>query len=196
MSRRYWTADWHLGHPNVIKYCERPFRDAEHMNERLIAEANSRVRADDTLIHVGDFVTRGRAKGVEGLKTKWHEYASRIVGRLVLLEGNHDEQNKTKTVGRHLICRIGSYRVFVSHYPTDSETQDPALMEWVHATCHFALCGHVHNHWDHKWIHVTHGRPGFLNINVGVDVRSMRPMSDDEVLNEYRKLISINNERK
>jgi calcineurin-like phosphoesterase family protein len=189
MSKRYWTADWHLGHPNVIHYCNRPYRDVEHMNKRLIGDANIRVGSDDSLIHVGDFVTRGKAKGVEGLRTKWNEYASQIQGKLVLLEGNHDEQNKTKTIGRHLICRISCYRVFVSHYPTDSETHDPDLIEWVHGKCHFALCGHVHTSWSHKWIHMTHGQPGFLNINVGVDVRKWRPMSDDEILNEYHHIV-------
>ena len=194
MSKRYWTADWHLGHPNILKYCKRPFHDVEHMNERLIAEANMRCGDDDNLIHVGDFVTRGGAKGVMGLKLKWNDYAKKINSNLVLLEGNHDHQNKTKTIGRHLICTISNFRVFVTHYPTDSDTHDPALIEWVYGNCHFAIVGHVHDHWDHKWTHTSHGKPTFLNINVGVDVRNYRPISDDEVINEYNKLKRMQHE--
>ena len=164
------------------------------MNERLIAEANMRCGDDDNLIHVGDFVTRGGAKGVMGLKLKWNDYAKKINSNLVLLEGNHDHQNKTKTIGRHLICTISNFRVFVTHYPTDSDTHDPALIEWVYGNCHFAIVGHVHDHWDHKWTHTSHGKPTFLNINVGVDVRNYRPISDDEVINEYNKLKRMQHE--
>lgn len=188
MSKRYWTADWHLGHSNILNYCNRPFRDVEHMNERIIAEANMRAREDDNLIHVGDFVIRGVQKGIEGLRLKWNDYAKQINSNLVLLEGNHDKQNKTKTIGRDLISWVSHFRVFVSHYPTNSVTHDPELIDWVYGNCDFAVCGHVHDNWSHRWMSVSHGKPPFLNINVGVDVRNYRPMSDDELTNEYVKL--------
>lgn len=151
------------------------------MNERLVAEANQRAKAGDMLVHVGDFVCRGNEKGVAGLRHPWNFYADQIASRLVLLEGNHDKQNKVKTVGKHLFCKISHFNVFVSHLPTDNENQDPLLIDYVRRACAFAICGHVHDAWTVKTC------AGIVNINVGVDVHKYRPISDDEVLGIYTK---------
>jgi len=36
MTTTWFTADLHLGHRNIISYCERPFLDAAEMNDALI----------------------------------------------------------------------------------------------------------------------------------------------------------------
>jgi calcineurin-like phosphoesterase family protein len=33
----WFTADEHYGHPKIIKYCNRPFKNAKEMDEVLIA---------------------------------------------------------------------------------------------------------------------------------------------------------------
>jgi len=43
----WFTADLHLGHRNIIEYCNRPFADVDEMNRALIANWNQVV---------GDFV--------------------------------------------------------------------------------------------------------------------------------------------
>ena len=181
MSRRAWTADLHLGHPAIIEYCKRPFKGVEHMNDRLIQEINMRCAPLDVLVHVGDAVTKGVARGIEGLRLKWADYRKRINCQVVLLEGNHDPQNKTKTVARHMISQIGPHRVFVSHYPTDSDTQDPDLMKWARLKCDYAICGHVHEKWEFKW----DGK--LLNVNIGVDQHNYRPVFDDELTTMVNK---------
>lgn len=185
MSKRYWTADWHLGHGNIIGYCKRPFTSIEHQTERIIAEANMRVKHDDVLVHVGDFCTRGKAAGVEGLRLSYRHYVEQLNGTVVLTEGNHDGQNKTKTVATHMVVKIGNYVAFVSHYPTDAICHSPSLIDWVSQNCDFAICGHVHEKWKTMKHHVTHGTKPLLNINVGVDRWKYRPISDDEVLNLF-----------
>lgn len=151
------------------------------MNARLVAECNQRARAEDFLIHVGDFMCRGCEKGAEGLRLPWTHYAGQLHARVVLLAGNHDRQNKVKTVGKHLFGTIGPCRFFASHYPTDSEEHDPLLMDYVRATCHFAICGHVHEKWRVRTC------AGIINVNVGVDANGYMPISDDEVLALYFK---------
>ena len=79
MSKRYWTADLHLGHANIAKYCSRPWlkpymlgpdgkwackemKDlcSENMNKGLIQKMNMRIKPEDTVMHVGDFCCKGQ----------------------------------------------------------------------------------------------------------------------------------------
>lgn len=189
MSKTYYTADQHLGGAGVIEYCQRPFKSVEHQTDRIIAEANSRAKAGDTLVIVGDVVAYGREQGREGARLRWPHYRDMIHADTVVLQGNHDEQNKTKTIGHHLFTKVGGFRAFVSHYPTDAiEQWAPDLIQYVYGNCDFALCGHVHNAWKTRAM-LTHqpGRPTFLNINIGVDVWKYRPVSVEEIVNEYNK---------
>ena len=63
MSKIFYTADLHLGHANIIKYCNRPFKDVDQMNETLIRNWNSRVKPEDTVIHNGDFCFKNTPGG-------------------------------------------------------------------------------------------------------------------------------------
>lgn len=198
---RFWTADLHLGHAGIVLHCGRPFmrqapltaplefRDAEHakvtaarMNDRLIAYINERCKPSDTLVHVGDFSVCGVVSGLDGLRIKAEEYLRRINCHTVLVEGNHDSNNHVKTACRSMIINLQGRRVFVSHFPTDNENQDPEYMAYIYGSCAFAICGHVHEKWKFRHMHVSHGRPTFLNVNVGVDQWKYRPVSDDELV--------------
>ena len=78
------TSDSHYGHNNVIKYSNRPFADAEEMDEVLISNHNSVVKPTDTVIHLGDFAFSGPARIKEIL--------NRLNGKYIFLPGNHDNQ--------------------------------------------------------------------------------------------------------
>ena len=167
----------HLGHSKIIEYAERPFKDCNHMNKRLIHESNMRVNFSDTVVHVGDFCIRN-PQGV-----KFAEWRARLTGDWVFTKGNHDRNNGVKPVCNSMFCSIGRYTAFVSHVPFFYEDWfDEHLRHYVVATCDFAICGHVHKAWAYDNGH------GIPVINVGVDVRDYRPVSDDEVINLYEKL--------
>ena len=36
-SRVFFTSDTHFNHTNIIRSCNRPFKDVSHMNETIIA---------------------------------------------------------------------------------------------------------------------------------------------------------------
>jgi len=177
---RYWTADMHLGHGRCIEYCKRPFRDCHHMNKWLIKEANMRINDDDVCVHVGDF----------SMKDGWR-CRQRLNGNWLFLRGNHDKNNKVKTVADWMFLRLSHFRIFVSHVPyfyrDESRTATyhlpDELVAFVESTCDFAVCGHVHEKW-----HVS--MDGKIpTINVGVDVNNYRPVSDAELLEIYKKEI-------
>jgi len=79
---RFFTADLHFGHRNIIDYCRRPFRDADEMDAALVNRWNETVAADDEVVVLGDFAM-GRLVDTLPLVALLH-------GRKVLLAGNHD----------------------------------------------------------------------------------------------------------
>ena len=82
MSRIFLISDTHYNHSNVIRYCDRPFKDVYEMNKGIINSWNSVVRNDDICYHLGDFGF--------GNKEQISEWVRALNGRIRLILGNHD----------------------------------------------------------------------------------------------------------
>lgn len=81
-GERVWlTADLHLGHRNVLFYCNRPFADAQTMDAALVRQLG-KVGMDDWLVIVGDVALGDHTLAFPLLRA--------IPGRKVLVVGNHD----------------------------------------------------------------------------------------------------------
>ena len=52
MSQLFFTSDHHFGHANIIKFCNRPFKDVQEMNETLIERWNKKVKPKDHVYHL------------------------------------------------------------------------------------------------------------------------------------------------
>ena len=85
----YFIADTHFNHVNIIKYCNRPFKNTDEMNEYIIKRWNSIVKETDTVYHLGD-VGFGSLQEVKSL-------VERLNGRKILLRGNHDFKIRVNT---------------------------------------------------------------------------------------------------
>ena len=185
--KTYFTSDLHFQSteaPGIIDWAHRPFKSVEKHDAALIRGIQERVKPDDLLIHVGDFMNYGKNRGRESGRAKPEEYIKRIGRQIVFLEGNHDPNNHVRCVGRTLTTKVGRYIVSVGHYPScdsrfecvDTPTYkcESLGMKW-----HIHLCGHVH----HSWTILRDGlhKPNVLNINIGVDAWKYRPVSEAEL---------------
>ena len=50
----WFTSDLHLGHRNVIKFCNRPWEDEKEMGKSLIENWNNTVGDNDIVFVLGD----------------------------------------------------------------------------------------------------------------------------------------------
>lgn len=130
----YVTADLHLGHPQILDHCARPFRSIEEHDRGLVAAWNNRIRDEDDIFVLGDF-----ALGLSARELR--RVFGELRGRKHLIVGNHDS---AKTLALpwasppREILRVTLERtqLFLSHYPVRS---------WpgMHAGT-IALYGHTH----------------------------------------------------
>lgn len=175
MGDLFITSDTHFGHANIIKYCNRPFKDVDEMDNRLIKNWNERVKKYDQVIHLGDFCFKNSIGGKPGEGTTnnfWHYY-SKLNGYITLVKGNHDRNNGTNTKITSLIISFGNNDYFMTHRPPQHPLEMPEFID-------ICLCGHVHEKWLYKWL------DNKLLINMSVDVHGYYPVK----MREVERLIS------
>ena len=170
------TSDWHLGHRNIIKYCQRPYADVDTMNQDMIARHNGLVAGSDTVWVLGDVV----------MSSQFLPLVSRFNGRKILVPGNHDaawrgtDKWRPENVDKYLEAgfaevihepqplRVGGIDVQLSHFPYLADTHDsPRFVQWrLPDTGGWLFCGHIHTQWR------QHQR----QINVGSDAWGGSPV--------------------
>jgi len=161
--RTFFTADLHIGHTNIIKYCNRPFCNVTEMNETIIRNWNSVVKPGDVVHVLGDFCFTRKDGVVEN-------YLRKLNGQVHLVVGNHDSKFVTKSDGfasvRHLdTIRVGNQCIVLCHY---------AMRVWNkshHGS--WQLYGHSHGQLPDDL--------GLLSTDVGVDRWNFTPVSFEEI---------------
>jgi len=167
MSKLFFTADLHLGHGNIIKYCDRPFKDVNHMNRELIRRWNERVKPEDVVIHNGDFCFKTHTDG-KGMPVSAKTWEDKLNGKIIFIKGNHDKNNSCRTKIYSLQLKIGGQYIHIVHDPLFANTK-----------YEINITGHVHEKWQCKRI-----KKGFSFtdcINCGVDVWNFYPVTYDEL---------------
>lgn len=77
------TADWHIGHKNVLEYDNRPFKDLHTMHMGLIRRFNATVSDNDVCYFLGDMgICTSELLG-------W--VIAQLNGTKILILGNHDK---------------------------------------------------------------------------------------------------------
>lgn len=171
----YWTSDWHLNHFNIIKYTGRPFHTLEEMNSAIIKNFNERVKEDDLVFFLGDFIFRSGSKRGEGETDKPSYFLKQLNCRnIIFIGGNHDKNNSLKTPIQNIGIRYGGKRINLVHNP-----------EFCNINCDINICGHVHDKWKIKRYHK--GEQFTDCINVAVEQWNYRPITWMEIWQEYSK---------
>lgn len=146
----FFTADWHLGHDNIMPYMKRPFAGLHTMTEALVGRFCEDVHGGDTTYFLGDMLwTKEWMVTLEGLP-----------GNKVFIPGNHDKSYfKVKHVEtRHFAPKDYEVQIYMGHYP---------LRTWPgRGKGAWNVHGHMHGM----------GGPWDGAIDVGVDAWDFRPV--------------------
>jgi calcineurin-like phosphoesterase family protein len=140
MGKIFVTSDTHLGHANIIKYCNRPFADAESMTEHIINTWNARVSQDDLVYFLGDLAM---GPGVdEGYIV---DRLSELNGQLQVVLGNHDQPSKWCD-GLEKISKDFALPITIL----------PDIFELKHEGKRFVMCHYPMKDWNGKYHGTIH----------------------------------------
>lgn len=169
----WFTADLHLGHFNIIKYCDRPFKDVDHMGTVIIDNINERVQASDRLFILGDIANKEKCI---------QDFVQRVACKnIFVVPGNHDKEKVLvryfKVLPQCYLYRAPGedYRIVLCHY---------AMRVWEHS--HHGA-GMLYGH-SHGGLPPVTGAPSF---DIGVDSWQYRPLSLTEVKAEMKRLCAL-----
>jgi len=184
MSRKLFTADWHLGMTDILRFDKRPFKTIEKHDAALVRSACERANEDDMIIHAGDLFSMGLDRGSLGRTDKPFDVIKQIPAQFINIRGNHDLHNDVKSLCESM--RIYLSRRFpdvsISHYPS----YDPRAKGQFHDG-EIHLCGHVH----HQWKHFLDLKHSVLNINIGVDMWNYRVITDIELIQYIESVLRL-----
>lgn len=169
----FFTSDTHFGHANIIRFCNRPFRNVEEMNEILIENWNKVVSKGDTVFHLGDFAFGG--------SSVWNSIIPRLNGHINLIIGNHDRKNLRQgymsyfdMVVPQLQIEIEDNSIYLNHYPF--------LCYGGSYRGVWQLFGHVHSGPQADGLDISRLRVLLpTQYDVGVDNNNFTPISYREV---------------
>ena len=139
---KYYISDLHFGHGTLLDYLDkRNFKTVEEMNEYMIKQWNSVVRAHDEVYILGDlFWMVNEPKDVVRTLNRMH-------GKKYLIRGNHDKRwlDDYDNDKYHCFAWIKDYaeirdnkrNVILCHYPIMSYNHQFEPNTWM-------LHGHIH----------------------------------------------------
>lgn len=170
VEKQKFTADLHILHKNAIKYCDRPFRDLNHMHKVILDNFNDTLKEDDHLWIIGDVAIASTSE-----LNKVAAFLNKIKGHKHLVIGNHDEGRPHSYVNHVGISTVHTAMWFEHANRKFFMAHDPAVYNIIEHSGAIMLCGHIHNLFKHLF-------PGKKVINVGVDVWDFKPIGIEQIM--------------
>jgi calcineurin-like phosphoesterase family protein len=110
-------SDTHFNHSNIIKYCDRPYKNTSEMDWDMVEKWNSVVKPNDHVYHLGDVYMKASKGYIENL-------LSNLNGKKRLILGNHDN-GKDQILLKHfekIVLWRNFDKVVLSHIPLRQES--------------------------------------------------------------------------
>lgn len=170
-------SDTHFKHENIIGYCKRPFKNANHMDCVIRDRWNQRVKPEDLVYHDGDVMRTANLTDEE-----LYSFITSLNGKKILILGNHDKSAKRMMefgfdfACEEMVISYHNYRLLLTHKPRS----------WMPGNVDYVLHGHIHNSTPaERKEHATKGElveiPAF-NINMCVEMWNYEPVTLEHVL--------------
>lgn len=176
-------SDTHFGHNNIIKYCNRPYENAEQMNEDIIKRWNETVGPNDIVIHCGDFCLGkgGRNRVADSAKF----YREKLNGKIILILGNHDDKRCAYVGDCGFDAAFFHYHIFGESLMCCHSLEYPPLSAFDNIR--FSFYGHVHNN-DQDPFNIMQKR-----CNVCVEEIDYKPLNITPFLTarEYYDILNV-----
>ena len=158
---KFFTADLHLDHANIIKFCSRPFDSKYEMNKTIINNWNDRITDNDDVYIGGDLALTS----IQRLK----HFLEILKGKKYFIVGDHDKQiwqcrDMFEKISQRMEIEIDGNTTIIDHY------------------CYRVWRKSHYNSW-HLYAH-SHGRlpPIGKSWDIGVDNNNFTPLSEDEII--------------
>lgn len=185
MARKLFSSDFHFGAADLMLLEKWPFKTIQQHDAALIRSCMQRAKPEDIIYHMGDMAQYRQdshyGSDGKGLEVKPYELIKNIPATFINIRGNHDLNNKVKSVcdSMHMFLSKRFPSVSLSHYPTYDRRIDPSCL-----TAPIHICGHVHSSWRHC-LDLDHK---ILNVNVGCMVWGFKIITEDELTAYLNKL--------
>lgn len=167
----WFTSDLHLGHTNIIEYCNRPFKSIKEMDDSIIKNINETVDEDDTLFVIGDFCMKKSTEASDAPQKAFDYYRNQIKCKnIVFVFGNHDHNNGTCSKIRSVVLELSGYCIYLTHNP-----------KFACDKFKFNFCGHHHGKFG-KFINL---KKSSVIVDLSVDNWNFRPVNINEVNHAY-----------
>ena len=165
----WFSADPHYGHKSIIEFCDRPFKDVEEMNKRLIENWNLVVQPNDDVYMLGDVSFMKASETVNVLNA--------LKGKIYLIKGNHDKNNLLNSAAakQRFEWIKDMYELKVHDLEASREKQ-------IIVMCHYPMLTWNKSHHGSWMLHGhCHGNlpvdPHAKRHDVGVDSNAYAPVS-------------------
>lgn len=166
LHEKWFVSDTHFFHENIIRFCDRPFKNAGEMNAAIVKNWNSVVGPNDFVYHLGDVFIGGTEK-------ERSEIVHSLNGRKRLIVGNHDDTLFKQPKVVSAFEKIKYWQGFKEEGFT--ATHVPHMLDRLRDGTH-NVHGHIHNNLE-KDLHY---------INVCVEMRDYTPVHMDQIRLEIK----------
>ena len=185
MCKKFYLADWHYGHSNIIGFDNRPFINIDEMNDALVKRWNNAVSAGDLVFVLGDFFWIKSSDAIPVLNS--------LNGQKFLIKGNHDRCNDSKFLNKfvkvddYMEVEDNSRNVVLCHYPI------PCFKNHFYGWYH--LYGHVHSSFEYNMMEnaryqmeaLYEKQCNMYNCGVMMPWMDYTPRTLDEIVDGYNR---------